>query len=297
MFALNILVVINRRAKGFNSKTVEEYLSILRTKGAKLDVNYPLSVEQTIKILCGFKGYDLVIIGGGDGTVSLASQCLIHSNVPISVIPLGRGNTFYKVVYGDIKPKLLLEKISRGFYTDSVDVGITDSGKTFVLGLSLGFMPKVVSTAERLRAFGGRTSYAISAVLNMISNIRNILSTTITIDNTSIFKGRATLISIGNTPIRAGRFRLFPEASIKDGFLDVLIIREVNRIETLRLFRKILRGDHVKEPVVTYVKAQSIKITLEKPALMEIDGDLIGFKNEVEVKCEPSSLLVARPYG
>jgi diacylglycerol kinase family enzyme len=293
---LNVLAIINKKSKRFNPKTVNECLDMLRTEGINLNVVYPLSVEQTIEVLCEAKGYDLVIIGGGDGTVSLASQCLAHSNIPVSIVPLGRGNTFYKVVYGDTKPELLFKKLSRGFYVDNVDIGVINSSRTFILGLSLGFIPRVVSTSERLRILGGRISYAISAVLNAVLGVNDVLSATVIVDNTLIFKGRASLISIGNTPLRAGRFKLFPEASIKDGFLDVIVIPEVSRVKALRLLRKTLRGDHVKEPLVKYVKAKSIKVILEKPALIEVDGDLVGSKSEVEAMCEPLSLLVAKPY-
>ena len=48
--------------------------------------------------------YDMVILAGGDGTVGLATYILKDLSTPIYVIPIGRGNTFYKMIWRDEDP-------------------------------------------------------------------------------------------------------------------------------------------------------------------------------------------------
>src|SRR5699024_7101368 len=76
------------------------------------------------------------------------------------------------------------------------------------------------------------------------------------------------------------RSTLFPYTtlfrSLDDGYFDLIILRETNLAEFIRLATQALRGTHLHDENVIYVQAKHIKVDTEEKMLLNVDGEYGG---------------------
>jgi diacylglycerol kinase (ATP) len=106
--------------------------------------------------------------------------------------------------------------------------------------------------------------------------------------DTQEFSTEAMLIAVANGASYGGGMKVCPDASLTDGFFDVMILEPVSKFEFLRVFPKVFKGTHITHPRVRIERARSVKISA--PAVAYADGERIG---PLPIKAEivPNSLL------
>ncbi len=294
---MKVLAIINRKAKMFSSTVINNCLNYLKASNAKIDVEIPDGKEVFLNLIRNSRNYDFIIIGGGDGTISLASQVLRIVKIPFTVIPLGRGNSFYKAVYGDVDPLFLFKKLSKGFIIESIDLGLIENeDKSFVLGASLGIIPDIIQASEKFNFLGGRLAYSLGALMKLILGSPKIFSARILINQERLYYDKYVLISIGLTQYRAGRFKLFPKAKLNDGFLDLLIVPPVKRLKAIKILRLSVKGEHITLPSIIYDQVSNIEIEVDGIVPFEVDGDILEPRSKLKITLMLSSLNVLKPF-
>jgi diacylglycerol kinase family enzyme len=88
---------------------------------------------------------------------------------------------------------------------------------------------------------------------------------------------RALLVVIGNSRRYGGGVELTSQARIDDGLLDICIFRGVNLLHSAWYLVKILLGQHLKDPGVSYFRTPRVRIDADPPQPVHVDGDLIGW--------------------
>ncbi len=97
---------------------------------------------------------DVLVAGGGDGTVSAVAAALVDSDIVLGVLPLGTLNHFAK----DLGIPLLLEAAAGAIVagrTARIDVGEVN-GRVFVNNSSIGLYPEIVRDREQQQRRLGR---------------------------------------------------------------------------------------------------------------------------------------------
>jgi diacylglycerol kinase (ATP) len=286
---MRILMLINKRAGSFNPKAINRYINIIKDKVMHFESISPSNINDFMEELKTAVNYDMVILAGGDGTVGLATYILKDLSTPIYVIPIGRGNTFYKMIWQDEDPESALNKILRRFTIKKVDIGyVNEMNRYFILGVSLGLIAEIVKSAPRYRIFGGRLSYIIAG-LERIFLARDTYFLRVYVNNANVYSGLALTASFGVTPIRAGRIRLFPSALIDDGLIDYIVIPKLSKTVLIKIFR------NIDYSLVKYGQGSNISVTCDKKAPVEIDGDYVGDYDTLTIRVIPASLNVAVP--
>ncbi len=97
---------------------------------------------------------DVVVAGGGDGTVSTVAAALAGGEIALGVLPLGTLNHFAKDMQLPLELEPAVELIARGA-TRRVDVGEVN-GRIFINNSSLGLYPDIVRDRERQQRRLGR---------------------------------------------------------------------------------------------------------------------------------------------
>src|SRR5438552_13522233 len=102
---MRILLVHNRKA-GSEEHEGEDFIKALKRAGHK--AIYQSSKKKGITKALK-KKIDLVLVAGGDGTVSKAARRLVamNSEVPLAVLPLGTANNFARSLGLCLSPKEL----------------------------------------------------------------------------------------------------------------------------------------------------------------------------------------------
>ncbi len=294
---MRVLFLVNRASGSYDDALVRRCVEAVEGIGAEVKVVYPEGAGEFRNALREAVGvYDVVVVGGGDGTVGLAADTLRGEPQPVALLPLGRGNTFYKSVYGDGEPCSILRAALRGGVVRPVDVGyVVELDRFFVLGVSMGFIPEVLRASGRYRVLGGRTAYALAALERIFVGVASS-ECVVRAGGTNVYVGEATLLAVGNTRFRAGRFKLFPEAEVDDGVVDYLVVPRLSRLGALRLFRAALRGAHTGFEGVVYGRSAGVRFECGR-LLCEVDGDIVGAVSSVTVEARPGMLSIVAPAG
>ena len=215
----------------------------------------------------------LVVIGG-DGSFHYALQKLARTELPVYVIPAGTGNDFALTNNASgIDPVHIVHRILHEEPT-RVDLGrvvVGNSELWFGQVLSTGFDSRVNRRANSMRAIKGKIKYTIATLLELprFNPITYRIAT-----DTEVFETRAMLVSIANGPTYGGGMKIVPDADRHDGYLDIMVLAEVSKIELLRVFPKVFSGAHKDHPAVSFYRTKTF--SLQAAALAYADGEFVG---------------------
>ncbi len=88
--------------------------------------------------------------------------------------------------------------------------------------------------------------------------------------------------------------RVAPDACIDDGLFDICLLKEAGRVEFLRAFPRVFRGTHVSHPKVEMLRARTVRLEIDPPLPVLMDGDVVG-TTPVEFTLERHALQVMAP--
>ncbi|MGH7713170.1 MAG: diacylglycerol/lipid kinase family protein, partial [Gemmatimonadaceae bacterium] len=104
------------------------------------------------------------------------------------------------------------------------------------------------------------------------------------------------VIVIGNGARFGGGMLLAPSASINDGLLDFVAVRDMGPFARVRTLLTAARGKHLGLPGVEHSRAASFELRFETPPLFEADGELVqADRPDLMVRCEKQRLRVCAP--
>lgn len=243
---------------------------------------------------------DVVVACGGDGTLNEVVHALVHTDKILGCVPIGSANDFYKNISSPDHPKDGLSHIFESS-VESVDVGqVSISGSSgnhqryFINSFGLGFSGRIAQIASRITWLKGDLIY-LYALLKVTRSYKplHMRLTLHTPDGTVSLDENVFMVSIGNGRYEAGKFMIAPEASIRDGWLDVCVLKAVSRGEVPGWILRYIKGTHVTEAKVVYAKVKKLEIELSEPEMLHLDGEVVeNVSGKITVDVCPSSLKV-----
>jgi diacylglycerol kinase (ATP) len=282
------LVVVNPKAGfGAAASLATQIVGFLKSHEVSYRMISPNSAAET-KLLVRQSlrngEADKLISVGGDGLFHLLLQLAIEFKVPLAVAPGGTGNDFYRALgwFGhdltDYLDHLILTKPTL------VDVGVVD-GEYFGAVLSSGFDSVVNERANTLTWPKGPSKYNAAIALELPKF--KPIAFKIFADE-KILKVEAMLIAIGNGRSYGGGMQVCPDADLRDGLFDIMILHPVSKIEFIKVFPTVYKGTHVEHPQVEVIRAKQVRV--ESSAIAYADGERIG-QLPVQVESLPQTLL------
>jgi YegS/Rv2252/BmrU family lipid kinase len=248
-------------------------------------------------------GYDLIIAGGGDGTVHEVINAIMtyppERRPAIGVVPLGSGNDFAYAMGMDPQPWQALRQIYTG-QEKWVDVGeVRDEwGRIEYIDntLGIGFDAIVTIYSHDMPLVRGFMMY-LAAVLKTIFLNHNPIGMRITLDDGEPREENLIMLTLCNGGREGGGFMLYPEASLQDGELNFVTVQKVSRLTMLfRLLPAFLRGTHLPHPRVDAGSFKKLVLEADSPLYIHIDGEVFsGFSNDlrkIEVNIHPRAVRV-----
>jgi len=262
---------------------------------------YPThAVELTRKAV--EDGYDLIIAGGGDGTVHEIVNALMsfpeERRPALGVVPLGSGNDFSYAIGMEPEPWKALRQIFNG-QEKRIDVGEIedDSGRTeyFDNTIGIGFDAIVTIHSHKMLILRGYLMY-IAAVLKTIFFNHHPIGMNITVDDQKEWQDRIMMLTLCNGSREGGGFMIYPPADNKDGKFNFVAVQEVSRLVLLRLVPAFMQGSHLTHPKVVSGDFNKISIQSDQPLFIHLDGEVFsGFSSDVKnikVKLHPHAIRI-----
>ncbi len=238
-----------------------------------------------------------LIVIGGDGTLSAVSEWLIERDhdCPIAIVPAGTGNNLARGLGLPLDTVRALEIAFRGERLRALDA-VRYQGKAegrariMIQTAALGFPAEIAARYDALRrhsffrylcAPAGPYVYRLLALAGLGEQRRkerrgeNLLDVECRLPGERL---RETVFAIflGNEKSLGGNFCPCPRAEVDDGLLDICLVRAGTGAGYLRLFRSVIRGEHLAlERTVVYRQTRGpVEIELSAPSLFLADGDL-----------------------
>ncbi len=238
-----------------------------------------------------------IIALGGDGTVNAAAEWLHahEGSAPIAIVPAGTGNNLARGLGLPLRLDAALELAVRGERTRPLDAveyqaGAETRKRLFVQTAAVGFPADIAARYDSLRrhrlfrlvcAPMGPFVYRALAFLGLAAQKAKEWTGGGLLDVECALPGerireKVFAIFIGNERSLGGNFQPCPRAAVDDGALDICLVRAGTRESYLRLFRAVVRGDHLAlERTVLYRQtAGPVEISLSEPRQFLADGDL-----------------------
>lgn len=237
------------------------------------------------------QGDDLLIILGGDGTAHLAAQAVAGTATALALVPSGSGNDLATALGVPTDPVAAAEHVARALHCGRrrrIDVGRVAGGACFTTVLCTGFDAAVNARANAMRWPAGPRRYELAVLAELTALTPRPVRVQV---GEQAVEQEATLVAVGNGPCYGGGLRICPDARQADGLLDVITIGAVSRRRLLRVFPSLRAGAHVREPEVTVLRGETVRIDGDPRWLVYADGEPQGTL-PVTVHCEPNALTV-----
>lgn len=276
--------------KSGNSNLILNNFDLITTKLLKKGIILTLysisrDYDRLIEILKNEK-YDIVILSGGDGTLSRCLTDMYNENIEfpeIAIFPIGTSNDLAKSL--NLGEKIedwinnILNKKSK-----FVDFGLINGNKIFLSSYAGGLFTKVsYATDKGLKKTFGKTAYYITGI-DELKNIKKFDLKMLIDDNEEISE-KAILYIILNGKNVGGFDELLQNANVDDGIMDILIVKNIeNPLEISKILFDLFNGQLVNNENVRTLQAKKCVIEeVSEEIGVSIDGEE-GKNEKVEIE-------------
>jgi diacylglycerol kinase (ATP) len=286
------LLIANRRSFA-GAADLSHGVRLLEESGIEVirrAVDDPLEIPLIIGSEAGH--CDLVVLGGGDGTMNLAADALIACGKPLGIIPVGTANDLARTL--GIPPYVpdACRVIAAG-RTRLIDLGQAN-GKYFFNVASIGLSAEVTRHHTGARKRWLRVlSYPLS-VFDAYRTMRPFRARIRCDEQRS--RVRAIQIAVGNGRHYGGGMTVAEDAAIDDGWLDVYCLRPGSFWRLLTLFPALRFGRLRRREAVHVMRGRVVEIRTRRRLPVNTDGELTT-RTPVLIKVAPQALSVFVPEG
>jgi diacylglycerol kinase family enzyme len=256
--------ILQARVYGLGLGSKEEFLACARDLAAKCDV---------------------LVVAGGDGTLSDVINAVGTKGKPVAYLPLGSGNAMAHALrlHGSIEEAALRIKEGR---IRQIDLIQCDERRLAYM-VSLGLESAVIQKRNKYKAQGvsGFKGYLMAVAAACLKDVKGIKAR-IVIDGRSYQKSSLLTIMIMKQPYYGYGLKVMPGARLDDGKLHVRVLRTGMMPSLAGGMASLTIGNRMG----FYRAAERVCVTLEKPLIMQADGDLAWGAKEFHFKVLPRGL-------
>lgn len=269
---------------------------ILEDAGHKVDVEivHGDKLVATLERASRRRSVDVIMAGGGDGTISAAAGLLMNKKQALAVLPAGTMNLFARSLGIPLDLDQAVAAFAKG-EVRSVDVALAN-GQPFVHQFSIGMHAKMVKLREKME-FGsriGKMTASARAAWNTIKNPPNFRADLkIGGADTTV---KTSGIGVSNNLFGEGHL---PYADHPDGgVLGIYVTLARQPGEMLRFAANAVRGKWHTNPHVDVYQATEMEIRIAQRSARHrcvIDGELSKLEPVTRIEIKPKSLNVLAP--
>ena len=238
---------------------------------------------------CVADGVETLVVVGGDGMVHIAAQALAGSDTVLGIIPGGTGNDVARYLDIPRKDPQAAADVVVGSHVRTIDLARV--GATyFVTVLAAGFDSRVNERANAMRWPRGQMRYNLATLAEL--RVFEPLPYVLELDG-AVRRVDAMLVAVGNGPSFGGGLRITHGAVLDDGWLDVVIIKPMSKLELVRTYPKLFTGKHVTHPQYEHHRVRQVSVAA--PGIVAYaDGERLG-SLPMTVDIAPDALRVLAP--
>ncbi len=234
------------------------------TLSAAHALDTPDALQPTVKASVQ-GGAPMIIVGGGDGSLSSAVDFLVGTDCVFALLPFGTANSFARSTGIPLDLAGAIDVIANGRRA-AVDLGMIDDDY-FANCAAIGLAPLIAETVPHaLKRYAGRMGYLSWAGVSL-ARFRPF---TLSVDGEAI---EATEVRIANGRFQGGT-ELIDDADLQSGEIVVQAVRGRTRLGLLwSWFASIARLPH-RRATTREFHGRSMRIETVPPLPISIDGEI-----------------------
>jgi len=235
---------------------------------------------------------DLLIVGGGDGTLSLAARHLAYRDIALGILPLGTTNNFARTLDIPLNVAGAVGVLTSGKVAD-VDLGQAD-GTFFANLVSVGLSGHVAATVRHdLKRLLGRAAYPLTALARLPRH-RPFQATITTGGQDRTLTTHQ--LNIANGSFHAGR-PITGDASADDRLLLAYTLGGGSRPALIgATIRHALLGARRSHAEPAFLATRELWLHTTPPLPLDIDGEIHGH-TPTRITLAPNALRVMVASG
>jgi len=232
------------------------------------------------------KGIDVVVAVGGDGTINEVASALEGSNTTMGIVPCGSGNGLARTLNVSLNADKAVKALNN-LNVETIDTALLSGNKFFnVAGVGFDAWISFLFANMPNRGFKGY-------IKTTFNEIRSYQPKTYEVEiDGVVLQRKAFMISIANSSQFGNNAYIAPSASLKDGLLDVCIVKPFPLYAFPLLAYRLFNKTSEKSRYVEIIKGKNIRITTDKPEVIHLDGEPKEFSGEIFASIKPLSLKV-----
>ena len=235
-------------------------------------------------------GPDLLVAGGGDGTISTAARMLAHRDIALGLLPLGTTNNFARTAHIPLDLDAAIAVLAGGKVID-LDLGLAGD-QAFTNHVGVGLSAEVMLSAPRpLKRLLGRFAYPLTA-LGLLARHRPLRVTVRADGRRHEFVSHQ--IYVANGGHHAGR-PITGDADADDRLLVAYPVGGSSRWELLReTARNAATGPRRSLREEPFLATGELWLETDRPARAEVDGEPNG-RTPLRIGLAANALRVMAP--
>jgi len=237
---------------------------------------------------------DVVVAGGGDGTLNAVAGVLARTGMPFGVLPLGTLNHFARDAGIPIELPSAIATICEGRLVH-VDLGRVN-GRVFLNNSSVGLYPEVVLKRDQLqqRLRRGKWPAAAWAAMCVLRRFP-YFDVSLNVDGEMI-RRRTPLVLIGNNGYELDGLRVGRRERLDAGLLSVHVIDCRRRLGLLGLAARALVGRLQQARDFETLYATRVELnTGRRHASVSTDGEVEHLAMPLAYEIDPGALSIFVP--
>lgn len=288
--ARRALLVVNRHARR-GASDIHEICDFLADHGVSCRIETVREGETVSDLIRAYRGQcDLVIVGGGDGTLNAAIDGLMETGLPLGVLPLGTANDFARTL-GITPDPLEAARVIAAGHVGTIDLGEVN-GHFFLNVASIGFSAELArELTEHAKRRWGVLGYGIVAARLLF---RSRLFTAWIEHDGVVEKVHTFQVAVGNGKHYGGGMTVSETAAPDDGRLDFYSLEVDHWWRLLALLPSLRRGTQGEWDDVRAFRTTELTIRTRRPRPVNTDGELRTM-TPATFRVRPRAIRVLRP--
>lgn len=215
---------------------------------------------------------DLVVVGGGDGTLNCVAPAVMDTKLPLGIVPLGTANDLARTLGLPTAPEAAASVIAAG-HTRRIDLGEVNGHPYFNVA-SIGFGVDLTRALTRdAKRRWGVLGYAVAA----LRAARRLRPFTAWIEHGGRTEmSRTVHVSVGNGRHYGGGMTVSEAARIDDGRLDVHSLEVSGLLGLVRLLPALKTGRNRDWAQIKTLEGEDILVRTRRTRSVNADGEIVS---------------------
>ncbi len=241
-------------------------------------------------------GVDIVMVWGGDGTVTGVAGALAGTGVPLAILPGGTTNLLARNLGIPLDLAGAVDVAFRG-RTRVIDVMDVDLGRgeqrVSVVMCGMGWDAEMMAAPDAVKR---RLGWGADALEGARPVGMPPMPLRISVDGGAEQRLHGRTVLVANVGMLVGGLVLVPEADPGDGLLDVLVLAPTSPLDWIRTTAGVVaQTGSESDPSRIRFRGRTVTISTDRSRKRQIDGDLVGSAEGLTVAVRSGALAVRVP--